>query len=384
MVPSDAGILKVRFRQSSRVSSGIQYVEVHTQDPLHHLRCPRASDRKVCSGCLADLPHQPADSRCDRCGVAAFCPGCSADPAVTAIHDAECAAWVTMADNSTAARLGSLGQLLPSRWPPARASRPGQSHGRGFVGENRSTEQIRLVLRLLELRRRWSFGVEGSSTASASAAAEAAEEAVIVDGYDEVLTLDDHDGGEGLATDDRDQIAALGELCRHLMRAEARGSLDLCCGLLRRARCNGFGLYRQHEMELSSRRYSYPDRGLGLFPSASFFNHSCDPNCSYYYDTRGWLVIVTTAAVPLGSELNIPYISVATRRDTGPRRREVLWRQYCFDCRCPRCVRELEGTNPGRGKTQRSGASARPAKRICGGRDRGVFDLAHNHIAVFF
>lgn len=293
----------------------------------------------MCTGCLADLPSRRTARQCGRCGLAAFCARCSADPAVTTLHDAECAAWTLLADPQTAVRLGPLGQLLPDRWPPpARA-------GRKLPPEaNRSTEQIRLVLRLLELRRRWRLDRAGASTAPASAAVEAADEAVIVDGYDEVLVLDDHDCGEALEAADRDRIAALGELCRHLAPAAARGSLDDCCGLLRRAHCNGFGLYRQHEMELSARRYSYPDRGLGMCPSASFFNHSCNPNCTYYLDDHGCLVVVTTTAVPQGSELNIPYISVATRRDTGPRRRAMLRRQYCFDCRCSRCVGELVGT----------------------------------------
>ena len=75
---------------------------------------------------------------------------------------------------------------------------------------------------------------------------------------------------------------------------------------------------------------------------ASFFNHSCKPNASFYTDGLGCLVVVATADVAAGTQLCIPYISVATRKDTFKKRQEKLLKEYLFECRCDRCVKEQE------------------------------------------
>lgn len=79
--------------------------------------------------------------------------------------------------------------------------------------------------------------------------------------------------------------------------------------------------------------------GLGLFPQASLFNHSCDPNCAQSFrvdEATGTVMMVVRTLRPVqdGEELTIAYIDLMqTRR----KRREALWRGYAFECACRRC-----------------------------------------------
>ena len=73
---------------------------------------------------------------------------------------------------------------------------------------------------------------------------------------------------------------------------------------------------------------------------ASFFNHSCEPNCNFYVDSLGCLTVVAIRDVLAGEQLCIPYISVARRRDTVQRRRAMLQDKCYFHCGCARCTRE--------------------------------------------
>ena len=51
--------------------------------------------------------------------------------------------------------------------------------------------------------------------------------------------------------------------------------------------------------------------GIGVFPSASRFNHSCEPNCAQRFDAFACVVVETTRHVRQGEELTIPYVGVA-------------------------------------------------------------------------
>lgn len=89
-------------------------------------------------------------------------------------------------------------------------------------------------------------------------------------------------------------------------------------------------------------------RGVWL-GGAPFANHSCEPNCevvqglaapdSDELTSPALLRIVTSAAVPKGTELTISYTDtnapLAARRDR-------LLAEYRFKCACPRCTREEE------------------------------------------
>jgi len=96
-----------------------------------------------------------------------------------------------------------------------------------------------------------------------------------------------------------------------------------------RADCNQFGLWSPKDDLL----------GVTLHPSASFFNHSCIPNTFCEWSGVN-LVFKTLHPVPKGTELNIAYIAA---NQTTKKRRKELKKVYCFDCVCPRCVRENGG-----------------------------------------
>ncbi|KCV67856.1 hypothetical protein H696_05585 [Fonticula alba] len=95
--------------------------------------------------------------------------------------------------------------------------------------------------------------------------------------------------------------------------------LEVLC----RAECNSFGFWDDGE-EL----YSY-----GVFPDASYFNHSCAPNA--YKFTRGRDVFFRALrTIEEGEEVNISYILIS---DAFENRQKYLSEYYCFQCGCPRC-----------------------------------------------
>ena len=76
--------------------------------------------------------------------------------------------------------------------------------------------------------------------------------------------------------------------------------------------------------------------GRSLYPSASYFNHSCEPNCEVF-ETGSILQVCARSDIAEGDEVTISYIDTQQRlRD----RRLALQETYFFHCRCARCVRE--------------------------------------------
>ncbi|XP_071997292.1 histone-lysine N-methyltransferase SMYD3 isoform X3 [Engystomops pustulosus] len=76
------------------------------------------------------------------------------------------------------------------------------------------------------------------------------------------------------------------------------------------------------------------DVGVGLYPSLSLLNHSCDPNCVIVFEgTR--LHLRSAKKIPKGEELFISYIDV---KMPSHMRQMQCQRQYCFTCDCSRCV----------------------------------------------
>ncbi|XP_043551361.1 histone-lysine N-methyltransferase SMYD3 isoform X1 [Chiloscyllium plagiosum] len=73
--------------------------------------------------------------------------------------------------------------------------------------------------------------------------------------------------------------------------------------------------------------------GVGLYPSMSLLNHSCDPNCVIVFD-RKQLQLHAIRQIQADEELTISYIDVMA---TSPERRRQLETQYCFTCDCVRC-----------------------------------------------
>ncbi|KAM8945522.1 histone-lysine N-methyltransferase SMYD3 [Pelodytes ibericus] len=76
------------------------------------------------------------------------------------------------------------------------------------------------------------------------------------------------------------------------------------------------------------------DIGVGLYPSMSLLNHSCDPNCVIVFEGR-CLFLRTVKEIPKGEELTICYIDVMM---PSHKRQDQLQRQYCFTCDCHRCL----------------------------------------------
>ncbi|ORY99923.1 hypothetical protein BCR43DRAFT_484552 [Syncephalastrum racemosum] len=76
--------------------------------------------------------------------------------------------------------------------------------------------------------------------------------------------------------------------------------------------------------------------GWGIYPSAVYFNHSCEPNVIKLRRGR-YLQFVTTRDIQAGEEACIAYGSV---EDPTTERRKRLLEHYHFWCTCTRCNRE--------------------------------------------
>lgn len=101
---------------------------------------------------------------------------------------------------------------------------------------------------------------------------------------------------------------------------------------LSRHLCNSFGIW---ELPIT------PDSenlGSAMYPSASYFNHSCDPNVAKVRQGRT-MIFVTAREVQAGEELCISYGHTERGLDE---RRQVLQDWWGFVCNCTRCIREIE------------------------------------------
>jgi hypothetical protein len=77
--------------------------------------------------------------------------------------------------------------------------------------------------------------------------------------------------------------------------------------------------------------------GVGLYPHAAVFNHSCIPNCQCFFDNYSNLLITTIAPVKKGQELTIGYVDLPYYSDSSLRReacKAEIWSQFRFDCDC--------------------------------------------------
>lgn len=81
--------------------------------------------------------------------------------------------------------------------------------------------------------------------------------------------------------------------------------------------------------------------GYGLWPAASYFNHSCAPNVAKKRVGTAWEFTVA-GMVANGEELCITYLGGDERDLDVQARRERLGRQWGFLCMCVRCRQESE------------------------------------------
>ncbi|XP_038617029.1 histone-lysine N-methyltransferase SMYD3 isoform X1 [Tachyglossus aculeatus] len=87
--------------------------------------------------------------------------------------------------------------------------------------------------------------------------------------------------------------------------------------------CNGFTISNGEMQEV----------GVGLYPSMSLLNHSCDPNCVIVFEGTS-LFLRAVREIQTGEELTICYLDVLL---PSQERQKQLKEQYCFACDCIRC-----------------------------------------------
>lgn len=95
---------------------------------------------------------------------------------------------------------------------------------------------------------------------------------------------------------------------------------------------NAFGIWSPTTSETEDREFF----GFGVYPSGSFFNHSCDSNVTKKR-TEASYEYVTTRDIEAGEELCISYGILPT--DSVAERRKAL-REWFFECGCKKCVEE--------------------------------------------
>ena len=115
-------------------------------------------------------------------------------------------------------------------------------------------------------------------------------------------------------------------------------SVKLVTNLASRAAHNAFSI---RPAGLTDGDQSGEFMGWGVWPEASFFNHSCSPNLDKVRDGRVWsFTIAQDVHVKAGDQLCITYLGGDERDIDVHERRERLREQWGFLCLCSRCVEE--------------------------------------------
>jgi hypothetical protein len=109
-----------------------------------------------------------------------------------------------------------------------------------------------------------------------------------------------------------------------------------CRALVSRDAHNSFGIWSQPEDDGAE------FLGFGIWPTASFFNHSCEPSVVKRRDGRAW-VFTTARDVDEGEELCISYLGHREVKEWDvTSRQNRLKNSWDFECGCTRCIREIE------------------------------------------
>jgi hypothetical protein len=80
---------------------------------------------------------------------------------------------------------------------------------------------------------------------------------------------------------------------------------------------------------------NYKEICYGLWPMASFLNHSCNPN-AFYYGIGRYLILKAIADIPKGNEIRISYIERMPYDE-----RNYTLQKWGFKCDCPLCIEEV-------------------------------------------
>lgn len=107
--------------------------------------------------------------------------------------------------------------------------------------------------------------------------------------------------------------------------------------LISKEECNSFGLYTFSYKGYTEHRQGF---GLALYPSAIYFNHSCDPNVGRVYTANGQMQFFAIKDILIGQEALITYIDLDGGLET---RQKFLQEHFLFECGCTRCNSEKAG-----------------------------------------
>jgi len=87
----------------------------------------------------------------------------------------------------------------------------------------------------------------------------------------------------------------------------------------------------------ADKSYDMVSCAAGIYIHASFFNHSCAPNCTFWF-TGSQLAARATERILPGFEVNASYVHTLQLYLPQKSRRQRLLRGYGFECYCHRCA----------------------------------------------
>ncbi|CAN0399479.1 unnamed protein product [Ascophyllum nodosum] len=119
-------------------------------------------------------------------------------------------------------------------------------------------------------------------------------------------------------------VRAAAEDLMMIVPAWVRAEVDEAVGLACRVNVNAHGL-----RDDSGGNHVI---GVGLFPLTAMINHSCKPNCTFFFHD-GKMEVRALEGIKAGTELNVHYIDLL--QSTPDRRRELLASKH-FVCACSR------------------------------------------------
>jgi hypothetical protein len=241
----------------------------------------RATTDEYCHHCFARLEAHPCP--CEDCYAAFYCNPACAEAASAGHRGGECASL------------------------------------RRLQGNFEGTRDARLLCRIQHTKRvQCCWPAQGQSDPGASLPA-----------ADQLQALVYHPLEEGSdSANDAWVAAAVGsiQVANAILPAALALSMDAGMAMLLRIRANAISLLDPDGAPL----------GIGVWPLASYFNHSCRPNACI--DNCGRQIrIVAIDGIAAGVEVTIAYVDGCCPRRA---RREKLLRVYGFECSCARCLEQ--------------------------------------------
>ncbi|CAK7994822.1 Hypothetical protein POVR1_LOCUS346 [uncultured virus] len=85
---------------------------------------------------------------------------------------------------------------------------------------------------------------------------------------------------------------------------------------------------------------TYHQRGLGLYPVISRFNHHCNPNCALVFDDVSGM-IVAIRDIDVDEELTLSYHLLASSALPVLFRQKIIVHHYDFICQCSECEKSI-------------------------------------------